>query len=287
MAANFVPLNTFKSVLTTLTGVDEDIVYTTPDGVSTIALSIQVTNRGTEREDILMKIDSNRQIPEPQLDIINNPGGFVSASFLIEENQEFIETEATAYVEFLNNQRDIPLDFTSSIYKGYIRTAIDEVQTDIVLGGTVRTNRAALSYYDKNGDILIPDDYYEYTYTAIDYASTMIGQILINESITGSSEITQIYQNDVTQSILPSYTAESGSIVTTENLLNVIVQTIENPVRVPQRPLELVNNVEILPNDSFSPVVSGKLVLEEGFSLIMSGSTNLTTVLSILESANE
>lgn len=287
MAANFVPLNSFKSVLTSLTGVDEDIVYTTPDGVSTIALSIQVTNRGTEREPILMKIDSNREIPEPQLDSINNPGGFVTASFLIEENQEFIETEATAYVEFLNNQRDVPLDFTSSIYEGYIRRAIDEVQTDIVSGGTIRTNRAALSYYDKNGDILIPDDYYEYTYTAIDYASTMLDQILINESITGSSDISQIYQNDVTQSILPSKTAESGSIVTTENLLNVIVQTIENPVRVPQPPLELVNNVEILPNDSFSPVVSGKLVLEEGFSLIMSGSTNLTTVLSILESANE
>lgn len=287
MAANFVPLNTFKSVLTTLTGVDEDIIYTTPEGISTIALSIQITNNGSERETVLMKIDSNRNTPEPQLSDITNPGGYVTASYLIEQNQEFIEKEATAYVEFLNNQEDIPFSFTGSIFEGYIRTAIDEVQRDIVSGSTIRTNRAALSYYDKNGETLIPDEYFTSSYQAIEYAGTMIEQILINESITGSTEISQIYQNNVTQSILPSYTAESGSITMTGDLIDVIVETIEDPVRTPQQPLELVNNVEILPNDSFSPVVSGKLVLEEGFSLIMSGSTDLTAILSILESANE
>ena len=35
------------------------------------------------------------------------------------------------------------------------------------------------------------------------------------------------------------------------------------------------------------PIVAGKLVLEQQFSLIVSGSTNLTVILSILESANE
>jgi len=287
MAEVFVPLNTFKSVITTLTGVDEDIVYTTPSNVSTIVLSAQITNNSSDRENILIKIDSNRDIPDPQTDGITSPGGYVTASLMIEENQTFIEKEATAYVEFLNNQKDIPLDFTASIYEEYIRTAINEVQRDIVSGSTIRTERGALSFYDKNGVILIDDDYYTASYQAIEYAGFMIQQILDNESITGSAEIDQIYQNDVTQSLLPSLTAEAGSDTLVDELITVIVQTIEDPVRVPQPPLEFVNNVEILPNDSFSPVVAGKLVLEEEFSLIMSGSTDLTVILSILESANE
>ena len=42
MADVFVPLNAFKSIVTTLTG-EDDIVYSTPNGVSTIVLSAQIT----------------------------------------------------------------------------------------------------------------------------------------------------------------------------------------------------------------------------------------------------
>ena len=38
MAEELIPLNAFKSVLTTLTG-DKDVVYSAPKGVSTILLS--------------------------------------------------------------------------------------------------------------------------------------------------------------------------------------------------------------------------------------------------------
>jgi hypothetical protein len=49
----------------------------------------------------------------------------------------------------------------------------------------------------------------------------------------------------------------------------------------------LVTNVTIPSADSLSPVVSGKLVLEEGYGFIVSGSSDLSVVLSLLESANE
>lgn len=287
MAEVFVPLNTFKSVITQLTGVEEDVIYTTPERVSTILLSAQFTNKGTETEDLRIRIDSNNLIPDPQTNAITSSGGFVTASQLIEENQTFIEKEATAYVQFLNNQEDVPFDFTGSIFEGYIETAVDGVQRDLQSGSTLRTELAALSFYDKNGEILISDTYFTSSYTAIEYAGFLIEQILQNTSVTASAEVDQLYQNDVTQSILPSLTAESGAVSLTDELITVIVDTIEDPVRVEQEPKELVNNIEILPNDSFSPVVAGKLVLEEGFSLLVSGSEDITVVLSILESANE
>ena len=44
MAEVFVPLNRFQSVISTLTG-EEDEVYVVPSGVSTIVLSAQITNK--------------------------------------------------------------------------------------------------------------------------------------------------------------------------------------------------------------------------------------------------
>jgi hypothetical protein len=81
--------------------------------------------------------------------------------------------------------------------------------------------------------------------------------------------------------------AESGSISASIDLLNAISETLSNPTRVLQEPVDLITNVEIPAGDSLSPIVAGKLVLEQDFSLIVSGSTNLTVILSILESANE
>jgi DNA polymerase III delta prime subunit len=73
----------------------------------------------------------------------------------------------------------------------------------------------------------------------------------------------------------------------THDVVNVIKKTIEAPVFIEQEAVRLVTNVTIPPADSLSPVVSGKLVLEETYGFIVSGSTELTVVLSLLESANE
>ena len=288
MAEELIPLNAFKSVLTTLTG-DDDVVYSAPKGVSTILLSAQITNTGTVNQPVTISITSNRDLPVPQVDSINNSGSFLSASALIAKNQIFIEKESAAYTNFQNNLQPIPFSFTSSFFEGYVRTAIDGVEADLIEaeGGTLQSKKAALSYYNKNGEILIPNDYFTASYQAIDYANLLVQQILINESVTGSSDVTRLYQESVTQSIDNSLIAESGSISASVDLLNAISNTISNPTRVEQAPVDLITNVEIPAGDSLSPIVAGKLVLEQQFSLIVSGSTDLTVILSILESANE
>ena len=286
MAEELIPLNAFKSVLTTLTG-DDDIVYSAPKGVSTILLSAQITNTGTSNEPVTISMTSNRELPVPQVTSIVNAGNSLSASALIAKNQTFIEKEASAYTNFQNNLQQIPFSFTSSFFEGYVRTAVDGVEKDLIEGGTLQSKKAALSYYNKNGEILIPSDYFTASYQAIDYANLLVQQILINESVTGSSDITRLYQDNVTQSIDNSLIAESGSISASVDLFNAISNTISNPTRVEQAPVDLITNVEIPAGDSLSPIVAGKLVLEQQFSLIVSGSTDLTVILSILESANE
>jgi len=286
MADVFVPLNSFKSVLTTLTG-DDDIVYTTPSGVSTIVLSAQITNTSNQTQPVTIQMTSNRELPVPQVDSIINSGSFLSASALIAKNQQFIEKESAAYSEFQNNLDLIPFSFTSSFFEGYTRTAINGVEADLIEGGTLQSKKAALSFYNKNGEILIPGDYFTASFETIDYANLLIKQILINESVTGSSDISRLYQDDVTQSIDNTYIAESGSISASIELFQAISDTISNPTRVEQAPVDLITNVAIPAGDSLSPIVAGKLVLEQEFSLIISGSTDLTVILSILESANE
>jgi len=286
MAEELIPLNSFKSVLTTLTG-DDDVVYKTPTGVSTIVLSAQITNTGTTNTPVTIKMTSNRELPVPQLSSIVNSGSFTSASALIAKNQTFIEKESAAYINFQNNLEQLPFSFTSSFFEGYVRTAVDGVEADLIEGGTLQSKKAALSFYNKNGEITIRDDYFTASYEGIDYANLLTQQILINESVTGSASITRLYQDSVTQSIDTSLVAESGSISASIGLLNAISETLSNPTRVLQEPVDLITNVEIPAGDSLSPIVAGKLVLEQDFSLIVSGSTNLTVILSILESANE
>jgi len=286
MAEELIPLNAFKSVLTTLTG-DKDIVYSSPKGVSTILLSAQITNTGPINEPVTISITSNRDLPVPQVDSISNTGSFFSVSALIEKNQTFIEKESAAYVNFQNNFTQISFSFTSSFFEAYVRTAVDGVEADLIGGGTLQSKKAALSYYNKNGEILIPNAYFTSSYQSIDYATKLVEQILINESVTGSVDVARIYQDSVTQSFDNTLIAETGSISASVNLLGAISETISNPTRVRQQPVDLITNVLIPAGDSLSPIVAGKLVLEQQFSLIVSGSTNLTVILSILESANE
>ena len=286
MAEELIPLNAFKSVLTTLTG-DSDVVYSAPKGVSTILLSAQITNTGPIDEPVTISITSNRDLPVPQVDSISNAGSFFSASALIEKNQTFLEKESAAYINFQNNLTQIPFSFTSSFFEAYVRTAVDGVEADLIGGGTLQSKKAALSYYNKNGEILIPNDYFTASYQSIDYATKLVEQILINESVTGSVDVARFYQFDVTQSFDNTLIAETGSISASVELFGAISDTISNPTRVEQQPVDLITNVTIPAGDSLSPIVAGKLVLEQQFSLIVSGSTNLTVILSILESANE
>jgi hypothetical protein len=217
-----------------------------------------------------------------------NTGSFYSASALLEINRTYIEKEAAAYVGFQNNLQDIPFQFTSSVFEERINTAFTGILYDIENGGTLRTKKAALSFYDKNGVSLITDEsQLTSSYDAITYANTLSQQILKNESITGSVDVLRLYQTTFTQSYDTNIVIESGSATLVSDLLTVIADTIYDPTRVPQEKIEFISNYPIPKGDSLSPVVAGKLVLEQEFGLVFSGSQDLKIVLSILESANE
>jgi hypothetical protein len=286
MAEVFVPLNRFQSVISTLTG-EEDEVYKTPTGVSTIMLSAQITNTGVTNNPLTVLINSNRLIPVANFDGIEVTGSFVTASALLDLNKQFIITETFAFMQFQNNLLEDPLPISASFYQPQIQRNAEAVSFDISNNTTIRTTKAARSYYDKNGISLVLTGQLSASLQSVDYANLLSQQVLKNEHVTGSASITRLYQTAVTQSYNFDLTAESGSVELVEDLYNVIRNNINNPISQPQPIIELIKNVEIPRQDSLSPVVAGKLVLEEGYGLIFSGSTDLTVILSLLESANE
>ena len=305
MADVFVPLNRFQSVVTGLTG-EPDEIYTTPAGVSSIVLSCQITNNSLITQPVTIFVTSNKEIPVPEfgsiysgssfisssVSLLDFSGSFASASLLLNANRQFLRKEIAAYTNNQNSLSETPFTFISSYFEQNTLNDLDAIKYDIVNNTTIRTNKAAKAYFDKNGVSLIDSTEYSASLFALDYLKVLSNQIIKNESTTGSLDSPLLFQNAVTQSILTGFTngTESGisaSIYVVDSLVDVIKKTIEYPVFVEQEAVRLVTNVTIPSADSLSPVVSGKLVLEETYGFIVSGSTELTVVLSLLESANE
>jgi hypothetical protein len=305
MAEVFVPLNRFQSVVTGLTG-EPDEIYTTPTGVSSIVLSCQITNNSLITQPVTIFVTSNKEIPLPEfgsiysgssfisssVSLLDFSGSFASASLLLNANRQFLRKEIAAYTSNQNNLSETPFTFISSYFEQNTLDDVDAIKYDIVNNTTIRTNKAAKAYFDKNGVSLIDSTEYSASIYALDYLKVLSNQIIKNESTTGSLDSPLLFQNVVTQSILTSVSNRtqseiSASIYVVNSLVDVIKKTIEAPVFIEQDAVRLVTNVTIPPADSLSPVVSGKLVLEETYGFIVSGSTELTVVLSLLESANE
>ncbi len=307
MAEVFVPLNRFQSVVTNLTG-EPDEIYVTPLGVSSIVLSAQITNNSLATQPVTIFVTSNRELPIPSfeglyisssfysgsINLENFSGSFQSASALLTLNRQFIRREVAAYTSFQNNLQETPFTFTPARFEEYALGATDAIAYDIANSKTIRTDKEAKSYFTKNGVNIIKTLYdveYSASLLALDYVGKLAGQIIKNQSVTGSTEIGRLYQTSVTQSFNPNLAIGgsewSGSNFIINELIDVITTTIENPNLVAQPPIKLVTNVTIPAADSLSPVVSGKLVLEEGYGFIVSGSTDLSVILSLLESANE
>lgn len=305
MAEVFVPLNRFQSVVTGLTG-EPDEIYTTPAGVSSIVLSCQITNNSLITQPVTIFVTSNKEIPVPQfgqiysgssfvsasVSLLNFSGSFDSASLLLNANRQFLRKEIAAYTANQNNLSETPFTFISSYFEQNTLDDVDAIKYDIVNNTTIRTNKAAKAYFDKNGVSLIDSTEYSASIFALDYLKVLSNQIIKNQSTTGSALSPLLFQSGVTQSVLSGFTngTESGisaSIYVVNSLVDVIKSTIESPIFIEQDAVRLVTNVTIPPADSLSPVVSGKLVLEETYGFIVSGSTELTVVLSLLESANE
>jgi hypothetical protein len=307
MAQVFVPLNRFQSVVTTLTG-EQDEIYVTPTGVSSIMLSIQITNNSLQIQPVTIFVTSNRELPlvsfeglyisssfySSSISLAEFSGSFQSASALLNLNRQFIRKEVAAYTSFENNLQETPFSFTSSRFEAYALDLTDALVYDINNSKTIRTEKAAKSYYTKNGINIIKTTYpeeYSSSLFALDYVGKLAAQIIKNQSVTGSSEIPRLYQTAVTQSFNSDFavtgSALSSSVFVINELIDIVRDVIEIPNLEAQSPIQLVTNATIPPADSLSPVVAGKLVLEEGYGFIVSGSTDLTVILSILESANE
>jgi hypothetical protein len=305
MAEVFVPLNRFQSVVTGLTG-EPDEIYTTPAGVSSIVLSCQITNNSLMTQPVTIFVTSNKEIPVPQftdiysgsafisssVSLSNFSGSFSSASLLLNANRQFLRKEIAAYTSNQNNLSETPFTFISSYFEQNTLNDVDAIKYDIVNNTTIRTNKAAKAYFDKNGVSIIDSTEYSASIFALDYLKVLSNQIIKNVSTTGSALSPLLFQSGVTQSVLTGFnngpdSGVSASIYVVDSLIDSIKATIESPVFVEQEAVRLVTNVTIPPADSLSPVVSGKLVLEETYGFIVSGSTELTVVLSLLESANE
>jgi hypothetical protein len=305
MAEVFVPLNRFQSVVTGLTG-EPDEIYTTPAGVSSIVLSCQITNNSLITQPVTIFVTSNKEIPVPEfgnvysgssfisssVSLLNFSGSFASASLLLNANRQFLRKEIAAYTQNQNSLSETPFTFISSYFEQNTLDDVDAIKYDIVNNTTIRTNKAAKAYFDKNGVSAIASVEYSASIFALDYLKVLSNQIIKNQSTTGSALSPLLFQSGVTQSVLTGFnngtnTGLSASLYVVNSLVDSIKATIESPVLVEQEAVRLVTNVTIPPADSLSPVVSGKLVLEETYGFIVSGSTELTVVLSLLESANE
>jgi len=305
MAEVFVPLNRFQSVVTGLTG-EPDEIYTTPAGVSSIVLSCQITNNSLVTQPVTIFVTSNKEIPVPQfgtiysgssfvsssVSLLNFSGSFASASLLLNANRQFLRKEIAAYTQNQNSLSETPFTFISSYFEQNTLDDVDAIKYDIVNNTTIRTNKAAKAYFDKNGVSAIDSTEYSASIFALDYLKVLSNQIIKNQSTTGSALSPLLFQSGVTQSVLTEFNngtnaGLSASLYVVNSLVDSIKATIESPIFVEQEAIKLVTNVTIPPADSLSPVVSGKLVLEETYGFIVSGSTQLTVVLSLLESANE
>jgi hypothetical protein len=290
MAEVFVPLNRFQSVVATLTG-EQDEIYATPAGVSSIVLSCQITNNSGLNQPVTIFVTSNKELPVPNFAGIEATGSYVSASALLTLNRQFIRKETAAYIQNQNGLSETPFTFVSSLFEGYALDGVDAFAYDIKNNTTIRTDKYAKSFFTKNGVSVIDSTEYSASLLTIEYVNTLAQQVIKNQSITGSALVSTIYQNTVTQSFNTSITPTALEISSSGYLIgklkDVVINTIENPTLVAQPAIQLVTNVLIPPADSLSPVVSGKLVLEETYGFIVSGSTQLSVILSLLESANE
>jgi hypothetical protein len=305
MATVFVPLNRFQSVVTGLTG-EQDQIYKTPVKVSSIVLSCQITNNSLVTQPVTIFVTSNKEIPVPQfgnvysgssfisssVSLLDYSGSFATASLLLNSNRQFLRKEIAAYTQNQNSLSETPFTFISSYFETNTLNDVDAIKYDIANNTTIRTNKAAKAYFTKNGVSAIDSTEYSASIFALDYLKTLSNQIIKNQSTTGSADSSLLFQSAVTQSILTelgnrTQTEISQSIYVVDSLVDVIKKTIEAPIFTAQDAVRLVTNVTIPAADSLSPVVSGKLVLEETYGFIVSGSPELTVVLSLLESANE
>lgn len=276
----FIPLNRFRSVATTLNGVEQTL-YEAPTGVSTIVLSSQYTNNSAQTEYLTIYIDQNSNVVVPQFGGYTNVGNYNDTAAYLEANLEFIVAEITAYINNYNITNPPIIALTPSDYGKDVRRMVNGIIDDLRRGGFTSSNLAVKGFYDNSGTLITPTTQIGRKIVALDYTNTMIQLIITN------TDVSPLYQTSVTQSKdlgLP-LSASGGQVAT--DVLTVASASIVSPVFQRSSPIELISNFPIPSGDSLNPVVTGKVILETGYSIIASGSSDISVILSLLESANE
>jgi hypothetical protein len=276
----FIPLNKFRAVITTLNGVDQ-IIYQTPNGVSTIALSIQFTNIGEAIEPITVFINSGLKIIFPNFNGLVNEGDYNDTADIIQLNLDFIVEEVKAYIINFNITNPPIIAINPDRIASDIRKLVISIIKDLRRGEFTNSNLVIIDFYDKYGVLLTPQIQLGRKIESITYTNTLIQSIVQNQTIS------PVFQNDFTQSFDFSLSESGSGADVVSDIIGVASSSLAFPIFIEQPNVELVNNFPIPPNDSLNPVIAGKIILEEGFSLIASGSSNISVVLSLLESANE
>lgn len=276
----FVPLNRFRSVVTTLNGVNQTL-YEAPSGVSTIVLSSQYTNNSNQTQRLSVYLDQNTNVVVPQFGAYSNGGDYDDTAAYLEANLEFIVAEITAYINNYNITNPPIIALTPSDYGKDVRRVVNGIIDDLRRGGFTSSILAVKGFYDNYGTLVTPTTQIGRKIVALNYANTIIQLIITN------TDVTPLYQNVVTQSKdLGLPLSASGAQVITD-VFNVASASIVTPVFQRTSPIELISNFPIPAGDSLNPVISGKAILEEGYELIASGSSDISVILSLLESANE
>jgi hypothetical protein len=282
----FIPLNKFKSVLDTLDNTNK-LIYTTPIGVSTIVLSSQFTNTGNNTEWISISIDANADIPTPDFSSITSLGGNTGTADLIELNREFIASEITAYTLFRNVNSPTPFALNTELWKNDMYRLVDSVVFDLREGGVSGITGFITGFYDKDGNSNIQAGRVDEMTISVSYFNSIVQQIILNQPIIGSNDVIMLYQTAVEQVFDNDITAELDSDLLIIGKTSAINTELTTPTLSKKQPASIIHHVPIPIEDSLSPIISGKLVLENGYSLYASGSENVSVVLSLLESANE
>lgn len=276
----FIPLNKFRAFIDTLNDVEQTI-YQTPSGVSTIALSIQFTNNGNDTEFITVYINSNSKKLSPQFNTLTNDGSYNGAADLIQLNLDFIVDEVKAYIIDFNLNNPPIIAIQPDVIAADIRKLVNAIIKDLRRGEFTNSRLVITAFYDKYGVLASPQLQLNRKIQSITHTNTLLQSIINNVAIT------PLYQSNLTQSFDGAIVDGDAGSTTIEIITNVASASLATPVFIDEPTVTLVNEYPIPQNDSFNPVVSGKIILEEGFSLIASGSSNISVVLSLLESANE
>jgi hypothetical protein len=276
----FIPLNKFRAIVTTLNGV-EQIIYQTPDGVSTIGLSIQFTNTGNTIEPISVFIKPGVKQIAPNFDGLDNEGEFNDTADLIQLNLDFIVEEVKNYIINFNITNPPIIAINPERIAKDIRSLVTAIINDLRRGDFINSTLAIKRFYNNYGVRIIPQIQLGRFIESLTYTDTIIQSIINNQTVS------PLYQSELTQSFdFTLIDSGSGSDVVTD-VINVATSSLVSPIFIDAPKVVLSNSFPIPSNDSLNPVVAGKIILEEGYSLIASGSSNISVVLSLLESANE